>query len=623
MSIKAVWLASLTLSLALVLACGGAAPAPIEVTRVVTEQVETPVEVTRVVTEQVEKSVEVTRVVTEQVEKEVIREVLVVATPVPPVESAVRAGAPTGTLTVSLENLGAQTTDPILQGRAGHAQYQAPIWDALLGFNYESQYGGLGRGVAHEWGIDPDGSSWTFHLEEGLVFHNGEPLTAEDVKFSLERTMFHEESVVGDGNRLSRQLRQPPEEAIEVVDDLTLRMHTVGSKPHFWSLLTRAVFQGGQIMPKDYIEAVGDDGFRAEPVGSGPWMYAGHSVGDYFQYEAFDKSHRGVPHFAKMSLLLVPEESTKLAMVHTGQSDIIDLVPESAPEVAASGAQLTVIEGVGMFIYQFWGLYWPEAQSRPVGDVRVRQAMSLAINRQDIIDYTLNGFGRPSMPFATFPTSVDVDVPRWQKWGEEALRYDPERAKALLAEAGYPDGFEVTFWSTNFSGTPYMNDLSQAVTGFWEEIGIKADLRIIEGGVFTPMTRRPGHDEWGEGFNGGVSIYRNAGRPLPVPRYQTTFHPDSNHVAFGDRDTLTPEGKEYLRLHEIAISERDDEKRAAATNAIIQLVADQWIGVPIVQGVSLYASNPDTVGRWQGIYGRGELGDVFHRIPHAEGNPWQ
>ena len=601
MSVKVVWIGFLTLSLALVLACGGSAPAE-------------PVIVEKEVVKEVTKEV--------VVEKEVTKEVVVIATPVPPIQSVVREGGPTGTLTVSLENLGAQTTDPILQTRAGHAQYQAPIYDALLGFNLESQYGGVGPGVAEEWGIDPDGNSWTFRLPEGLVFHNGEALTAEDVKFSLERTMFHEESLVGDGNRLSRQLRQPPEEAIEVIDPLTVRMHTDGPKPHFWSLLTRAVFQGGQIMPKDYIESVGDDGFRAEPVGSGPWMYAGHSVGDYFQYEAFDKSHRGIPHFAKMSLLIVPEESTKLAMVRTGQADIIDLVPESAPEVDAAGAKLTVVEGVGMFIYQFWGLYFDEAQALPIGDVRVRQAMSLAINRQDIIDYSLNGFGRPSMPFATFPTSVDVDVPRWQKWSEDTLVYDPERAKQLLAEAGYPDGFEVTFWSTNFSGTPYMNDLSQAVTGFWEEVGIQTDLRIIESGIFIPMTRLPSHDEWAEGYNGAVTIFRNAGRPLPVPRYQTTFHPDSNHVAFGDREHMTPLAEEYLRLHEIAISERDEAKRFEATNDIIQLVADQWIGVPIVQGVSLYASNPDTVGRWQGIYGRGELGDVFHRIPHAEGNPW-
>ena len=401
MSLKLVLTGALSLLLALVLSCGGSAPEQIVVEKQVVKEVPRDVVVEKEVVKEVPKEV----VVEKEVVKEITKEVLVFATAVPPVEPKARTGAPSGTLTVSLENLGAQQTDPILQGRAGHAQYQAPLYDALLGFNHESQYGGVGPGVAKEWGIDPDGSSWTFKLEEGLVFHNGEPLTSEDVKFSLERTMFHDESVVGDGNRLSRQLRQPPEEAIELIDPLTVRLHTEGSKPHFWSLLTRAVFQGGQIMPEDYIESVGDEGFRAAPVGSGPWKYAGHSVGDFFQYEAFDQSHRGIPHYNKMSLLLVPEESTKIAMVRTGQSDIIDLVPESAPELQGTGAKLTVIEGVGMFIYQFWGLYFDEAKELPVGDIRVRQAMSLAINRQDMIDFTLNGFGRPSMPFATFPTS--------------------------------------------------------------------------------------------------------------------------------------------------------------------------------------------------------------------------
>ena len=167
-----------------------------------------------------------------------------------------------------------------------------------------------------------------------------------------------------------------------------------------------------------------------------------------------------------------------------------------------------------------------------------------------------------------------------------------------------------------------MNDISQALGGFWEEIGINVDLKVVERGVWTPMTRKKGNSNWDQGMNGDVSIYRNAGRPLPVPRYQSTFHPDSNHHAFGDADHPTPQLAEYVKLHEIAISERDEAKRFKATNDILQLVADNWIGIPIVQGVSLYATNADTVGFWQGIYGRGEPGDVFHLIPHSEGNPW-
>ena len=236
MSLKSVWLGSLALSLALVLACGGAAapaePQIVEVTRVVTEQVE----VEKVVTEQVEVEKEVEKEVVVEKEVEVIKEVLVVATPVPPVQGVVRQqDDPTGTLTVSLENLGAQVTDPILQGRRRSRSVPGAHLRRSPWFNYESQYGGVGPGVAEEWGIDPDGNSWTFNIAPGLEFHNGEVLDAHDVKFSLERTMYHEESVVGDGNRLNRQLRQPSEEAIEVIDDLTLRMHTDGPKPHFWS----------------------------------------------------------------------------------------------------------------------------------------------------------------------------------------------------------------------------------------------------------------------------------------------------------------------------------------------------------------------------------------------------
>ena len=181
----------------------------------------------------------------------------------------------------------------------------------------------------------------------------------------------------------------------------------------------------------------------SEPIGSGPWMYAEHSVGDYFRYEAFDKSHRGIPHYANLSLLLVPEESTKLAMVRTGQADLIDLVPESAPEVEAAGAQLTVIEGVGMFIYQFWGLYWPEAEALPIGDIRVRQAMSLAINRQDIIDYTLNGFWTTLYALRHLPHQRGTSTFPVGKSGAKkpwcTIRTEP---KLCLQKPGMPTGLK-------------------------------------------------------------------------------------------------------------------------------------------------------------------------------------
>lgn len=130
-----------------------------------------------------------------------------------------------GTLVVVLDTLGAQTMDPILETRAPHAHYQAPVFDALVGFDYEK--GGLGPGAAERWELSQDGGSWIFHLRKGLKWHNGDPVTAHDVKFSLERSM-SPESLASRAAALRGQV-----ERIEVMDDYTVRVYTKGTQPHF------------------------------------------------------------------------------------------------------------------------------------------------------------------------------------------------------------------------------------------------------------------------------------------------------------------------------------------------------------------------------------------------------
>src|SRR6266849_337 len=154
-----------------------------------------------------------------------------------------------GTLVIALDTLGAQTMDPILEGRAPHAHYQAPVFDSLVGFDYDK--GGIGPGVAERWELDADGSAWTFFLRSGLKWHYGDPLTAHDVKSSLERTM-SPESVASQAAALRRNV-----DRIEVVDDRTVRVYTKQVHPYFPESLSRAVFQEGQLMPKKYIETVG------------------------------------------------------------------------------------------------------------------------------------------------------------------------------------------------------------------------------------------------------------------------------------------------------------------------------------------------------------------------------
>lgn len=516
-----------------------------------------------------------------------------------------------GTLVIALDTLGAQSMDPILETRAPHAHYQAPVFDALVGFDLEK--GGVGPGVAERWELSSDGGSWIFYVRKGLKWHNGDPLTAHDVKFSLERTM-SPESLASRAAALRRDI-----ERLEVLDDHTVRIYTKGTQPYFPEGLSRAVFQEGQLMPKKYIETQGVENFRKKPVGSGPWKFVRMVPGDRIEYEAVDYPHwRGTPHFKRLTILLVPEESTRVAMVRTGEAAIGSISPESIKEVKAAKIRVVTVPGTMQAIYQFWGLYRPEVKGSPLADMRVREALSLAINRQQIIDHVMDGQARWPLPFATFRYSVDMDMPRWESWAKEALRYDPERAKKLLAEAGYPTGFALTFWNTALPGTPFMFHIGEAVTGFWQKIGIKVELKAAEWGTFNPMQR-------GDQKNlvGTASMYRTAGRPVAAARYYGGFHTKSEHHLFGDPQHLTPLAEAFDKLHLEVVAEKDNTTRFEKTNRMIEMVANTWIAVPIVEGMGYWAVNPKLVGQFNPIPGRHEFGDVFERMPRPEQRQWQ
>jgi peptide/nickel transport system substrate-binding protein len=514
------------------------------------------------------------------------------------------------TLVIALDTLGAMVMDPIADTRAPHAHYHAPIWDSLVGFDLEK--GGIGPGVAEKWERAADGKSWTFYLRKGLKFHNGDPLTGHDVKFSLERIMLPE-SISSGAAALRRAV-----DRIEVVDDYTVRVTTKGVIPHFAASLSRAVFMEGSVMPKKYIETVGTKGFREKPIGSGPWRFVRLVPGDRIEYEAVTTPHwRGTPQFKKMTLLLVPEQSTRIAMVRTGEAAIVSIGPEAIKEAHAGGMKIVSVPGTMQAVFQFWGTYRPEAKGSPLTDVRVREALSLAIDRQQIIDHVMAKQALWPMPFATFRYSSDVDVARWEAWAKKALRYDPARAKQLLAEAGHANGFKMTFWNTALPGTPFMVQIGEAVAGFWEKIGVKLEMKTVEWGVFDPMGRG---DQ--KSLVGTASMFRTAGRPEPAPRYITTFTSKGVQHLFGDPKDCQALCQEGDKAYETVVSEMDDAKRLAATNRMLEVVANSWMAVPIIEGVGLWAVNPKRVGQFKPIPGRHEFGDVAERMPRPEQKPW-
>jgi peptide/nickel transport system substrate-binding protein len=485
------------------------------------------------------------------------------------------------------------------------------MYDSLVGFDLKK--GGVGPGVAERWELSPDGLTWTFFIRPGQTFHNGDKLTAHDVKFSLERQM-GPGSLASAAASMRRTIK-----SIEVIDDLTVRVNTTSPQIGLPAGLSRAVAPEGAIMPKAYIEKVGEEEFRKKPIGSGPWKFVRNVPGDRIEFTAVTTPHwRGKPHFKDLHLLLVPEESTRVAMVRTGEAAIASIGPETMLGATRAGLEVLSVPGTMQAVFQFWGTWKPEFKDSPIAKPRVRQALSLAIDRKQVIEHVMNGKAQLPYPFATFAYTDYFSADRWQKWAAEAYRYDPALAKKMLAEEGYPNGFELKFANTALPGTQFMVDIGTAIADMWTKIGVKVTLKQYEWGAFAPMERG---DQ--AGLVGWASMYRTAGRPDAPWRYDGAFSPESTQRLLGDKDNCGETCQDFVKTNRALLSELDRVKRTALTDRMVEIVANSWTVMPILEGKGYYAINTKKVGQFQAIAGRHELGDVFERIPRPEEKPWK
>jgi peptide/nickel transport system substrate-binding protein len=269
-------------------------------------------------------------------------------------------------------------------------------------------------------------------------------------------------------------------------------------------------------------------------------------------------------------------------------------------------------------IFQFWGTWHPSETDSPLAKKRVRQALSLALDRKQIIEHVMAGKAEMPRPYATFDYTESVSVERWKAWSEENFRYDPVLAKKILAEEGYPNGFDLNFANTALPGTQFMVDIGTAVADMWTRIGVRVKVKHYEWGSFAPLVRG---DQ--AALAGGVSMYRTVGRPDMPWRYESSYAADSEQHLIGDKTICDETCQTFGTVYRDLLAERDPVKRAALTDRMVELVANTWTAVPIIEGMGYYAINTKLVGRFAAIPGRHELGDVFERIPRPEEKPWK
>jgi len=310
--------------------------------------------------------------------------------------------------------------------------------------------------LAESWTVSKDGRVWEFVLRKGARFHNGDPVTAEDVKFSFERYRGAAAPI------FKERVRE-----VQVVDPGRVRFHLKDPWPDFMTFYGTSASGAAWIVPKKYIEKVGEDGFRRAPLGAGPYKFVSLQPGIELILDAFDGYWRKTPSVKRLVLRSIPDESTRAAALKRGEVDIAYFLngPIADDVRRTPGLTLSATRTNGVLFLMFPDQW---TSGSPWADRRLRMAASLAIDRQAINEAESLGFSGPTGNI----------VPRHQEF---ALLlppdpYDPKRAKALLAEAGYPNGLD----AGELTPFPPYNSMGEAIANYLNAVGIRARVRTME-----------------------------------------------------------------------------------------------------------------------------------------------
>jgi len=318
----------------------------------------------------------------------------------------------------------------------------------------------LAPSLAESWSLSKDGLAYEFVLRKGVKFHNGDPLGAEDVKFSLERYK--------GGAAATFKARVA---GVDVVDPQRVRIRLKQPWPDFMTFYGSPATGAGWIVPKKYVEKVGDDGFKRHPVGAGPYRFVSFQPGVELVLEANESYWRKTPSVKRLIFRSVPDDTTRLAMLKRGEADIAYSLRGPLGEEVRRTPGLTLKAAIPTFTE--WLVFVEQWDPKsPWADRRVRLAANLAIDRKVLNDSEYLGFARVSS--SIIPHEFQF------YWPAPPYPHDGKRAKALLAEAGYPNGFDAGDLSTDavYAAT------GEAVINDFRAVGIRARLRPLERAAF-------------------------------------------------------------------------------------------------------------------------------------------
>ena len=410
----------------------------------------------------------------------------------------------------------------------------------------------MGPALAESWSESPDGLTYEFKLRPGLKFHNGDPCTAEDVVFSFTRY-----KGVGAAEFKAKVKN------VEVVDARTVRFHLHQPWPDFMTFYGTTATAAGIVVPKKYLEQVGEDGFKKHPIGMGPYKFVSHTPGIELVLDANEAYWRHAPYIKRITMKGVPEPTTRLAMLKRGEADIAVALEGEVAEEVRRDPKLTLVDTRHASIQwlDFAEQWDPKS---PWHDKRVRLAANYALDRQAINEAACLGFCPPTA----------VIIPRVMDFAlqTEPLPYDPKKAKELLKEAGYPNGFD----AGELAPIPPFYVVGESVVNYLNAVGIRVKMRTMERAAF--------YTAWKEKKLPGLSIVGAGASGNAATRVEAFIYSKGTYAYGG-----YPDIDELFQQQAV---ERDKAKREALLHRIQQLTMERVMYAPIMDFRALMGVGP-------------------------------
>jgi peptide/nickel transport system substrate-binding protein len=410
----------------------------------------------------------------------------------------------------------------------------------------------VGSSLAESWKESPDGLTYEFKIRKGVTFHNGDPVTSEDVKFSYERY-----KGAGAKELQARVAR------VEIVDPAVVRFHLKSPWPDFMTFYGTSATAAGLVVPKKYLTQVGDAGFIKHPIGAGPFKFVSNQPGVELVLEAVPTYWRHAPHVKRVVMKSVPEGTTRVAMLKKGEADIAYALDGEDAENVRRDPKLKLVPSKHASIY--W-IDMPEQwdPKSPWADRRVRQAAIHALDRKAINDVACLGYCPPT----------SVIVPRVMEFAlqTESPAYDPAKARQLLAEAGYPKGFD----AGDFTPTPPFMTVAETSANFLNAVGIRTKLRTMERAAFLSA--------WREKKLRGIFLAAVGNSGNAASRVESFIYSKGSY-AYGGYPDLDD-------LFEQQARERNVARREALLHKIQQVTIDRAMFIPVMDYRTLRGVGP-------------------------------